>query len=68
MTTISLRKSSATIPDARESVFNDFNQSTFDPFGQIGGDQGMAVLKEMNDLEAGYYEFVKSLAPSVEVL
>jgi hypothetical protein len=34
-----------------------------DPVGPGGGDQGMAVLKDMNELEAGHDEFVKSLAP-----
>jgi hypothetical protein len=31
--------------------------------GPLGGDHGMVVLKEMNDLEADHEEFVKSLAP-----
>jgi hypothetical protein len=35
--------------------------------GQVGGDQSMAILKEMNELEAGHDEFVKSLAPRVDV-
>jgi hypothetical protein len=35
--------------------------------GQVGGDQGMAVLKEMNKLEAVHDAFVKSLAPRVDV-
>ena len=34
---------------------------------QVGGDQEMAVLQEMNDLDAGHDEFVKSLAPRIDV-
>jgi hypothetical protein len=36
--------------------------------GPVGGEKGMAVLKDMNDLEAGHGEFVKSLPPRVNVL
>ena len=32
-----------------------------------GGEKGMAVLKDMNDLEAGHDEFLKSLAKSYSV-
>ncbi len=46
----------------------DFNQSTLDPVGALGGDQGMKVLGEMNELGEGREEFVKSLAPRVDVL
>jgi hypothetical protein len=34
----------------------------------LGGDQGLAMLKEMNDLEAGHDEFVMSLPPTFNVL
>jgi uncharacterized protein YfeS len=34
---------------SRNRVLDDFNASTLDPVGPLGGDQGMAVLKEMND-------------------
>lgn len=47
---------------------SDFNQSTLDPVGPLGDDQSMAVLKEMNDLESGHDEFVKSLAPREAML
>lgn len=35
--------------------------------GQLGGDQAVAVLKDMNEFEVGHNEFVKSLAPIVVV-
>ena len=38
-----------------------------DEGGPVGGDQSMAVLKEMNELETGYEEFLKSLGPRVGV-
>jgi hypothetical protein len=50
-------------PKSRDRVLNDFNQSTLDPVGPVGGEQGMSVLKDMNELEAGHDEFVKSMAP-----
>jgi hypothetical protein len=53
-------------PDARERFLSDFNASTLDDVGPVGGDQSMAVLKEMNELEAGHDDFVKSLAPRVD--
>ena len=44
----------------------DFNASTLDDVGPVGGDQGMAALKDMNELEADHEEFVKSLTPKVD--
>jgi hypothetical protein len=41
--------------------------STLDPVGPVGGDQGIAVPKEMNELEVGHDAFVKSLAPRVNL-
>ena len=46
----------------------DFNQSTLVPVGALGGDQGMKVLGEMNELGEGREEFVIGLAPRVDVL
>jgi hypothetical protein len=45
----------------------EFNQSTLDPVGALGGGQGMKVIGEMNELGEGRKEFVKSLAPTVDV-
>jgi len=52
----------------RERMLEQFNASTLDDVGPLGGDQDVAGLKDMNDLEAGHDEFVKSLAPRVNVL
>ena len=51
----------------RDKILDEFNCSTLDDVGPLGGDPGMAVLKDMNDLEAGHEEFVKSLAPRVDL-
>jgi len=44
------------------------HQSTLVPVGALGGDQGMKVLGEMNELGEGREEFVIGLAPRVDVL
>jgi hypothetical protein len=49
-------------------VLVDFNASTLDPAGPVGGDQSMAVLKDMNELEVDHEDFVKSLAPKLNVI
>jgi len=46
---------------ARDRVLGEFNRSTLDDVGPVGGDQAVAVLKEVNDPEAGHDEFVQSL-------
>lgn len=45
----------------------NLNRSTLDDVGPFGGDQGMAVLKDMNELEAGHYASLKSLAPGGDI-
>jgi len=55
-------------PRARDRILDEFNRSTLDDVGPVGGDQGMAILKDMNDLEVGHDEFVKSRAPGVDFL
>jgi len=40
---------------------DDFNQSTLDDVGPVGGEKAIRVLQEMHDIEAGHDEFVKSL-------
>ena len=47
-------------------ALDDFNRSTLDDVGPLGGDKEMAVLKDMNELEAGHDESVKGLAPRVD--
>ena len=53
---------------AREKVLSEFNQATLDDVHPLGGDQGIAVLNDMNELQSDHDEFVKGLAPSVNVL
>lgn len=55
-------------PRRRTRVLDSFNKSTLDDVGPLGGDQSIAVLKDMNDLDSGHDEFVRSLAPRVDVL
>jgi hypothetical protein len=47
---------------------SDFNTSTLDPVGPLGGDQGMKDLGEMNELADKHEEFVESLALRVDVI
>jgi len=37
-------------PKARDRILDEFNRSTFDDVGPVGGEQAMKVLSEMNDL------------------
>jgi hypothetical protein len=54
-------------PKTRDKVLDDFNRSTLDAAGPVGGEEGTRVLQDMNDLEAGHDEFLKSLAKSYSV-
>jgi len=45
----------------REKMLDEFNQSSLDGVGPVGGQQGTKILQEMNSL------VVKSLAPHIEV-
>jgi hypothetical protein len=54
-------------PQVRERILDEFNRENVDDVEPLSRDQGMAVPKEMNDRESGHDEFVKSLAPSVEL-
>ena len=51
----------------RDKILNEVNRSTLDDVEPLGDDQGMTVLKEMNELETGHNEFVKTLAPILSV-
>ena len=53
-------------PRHRTRLLDSLNKSTLDDVGPVGGDQSMAVLKDMNELEVDHEDFVKSLAPGVE--
>lgn len=37
-------------PQRREAVLDQLNRDNLDDVGLVGGDQGMKVLQEMNDL------------------
>jgi len=39
-------------PNATDRVLEEFNQSVLDDVGPVGGEQGMKVLQEMNELGA----------------
>jgi hypothetical protein len=56
------------LPDLEQwiRVLSDFNASTLDRVGPLGGDRGMKVLQDMNELEVDHEDFVKILAPGVE--
>lgn len=54
-------------PKARDRVLGEFNRSTLDDVEPVGGENGMRVLREMNDLEVRHDEFVTSQAPKVDV-
>lgn len=54
-------------PERRERIVDEFNRENLDDVGPLGGDQGMKVLNEMNELVDDHDEFVKSLAPRVNV-
>lgn len=56
-------------PRNREMVVQAMNRDNMDAVRPIGGEvQGMKLLSEMNSLVDDHDEFVKSLAPRVDVL
>jgi hypothetical protein len=53
----------------RERELEEFNASTLDTVGPVGGaEQGMKVLSEMNSLSGEHDLYVKSFMPTVNVL
>jgi hypothetical protein len=56
-------------PQARDRVLNNFNQSTLDEVGPVGGaERKSKLLSEMNPLAHDHEAFVKSLSPRADVL
>jgi hypothetical protein len=55
-------------PGRRDRILNEFNRDQLDDVGPVGGDQAIAVLKDMNELEAGHEAFVKSFPPRVDIV
>lgn len=57
------------VPRRRTRVRDSLNRSTLDDVGPIGGaEQGMKVLSEMNSLADEHDQFMRGLAPRVDVL
>jgi hypothetical protein len=52
-------------PRHRSRLLDSLNKSTLDDVGPVGGDQSMAVLNDMNEVEVDHEEFLKSLLPRV---
>ena len=55
-------------PEIMKRILDEFNQSTLDPVGPFGGEQGMKVLSKINSLVDDHDAFVRNLAPIVNVL
>ena len=54
-------------PEKRDRIHNEFNHGDMDDAGPVGRDQGRAVLKDINELQAKHDEFAKSLGPTMNV-
>jgi hypothetical protein len=48
------------------SGLSDFNASTLAPVGPFGGDHGMKVPSDINELADQLEKFVKNMAPMVD--
>jgi len=55
-------------PKARERVLDEFNRSTLDDVKALGGDQGMDVLKEMNELGEAQELTIRESVSRIDVL
>jgi hypothetical protein len=47
---------------------NDFNQLALDPVGPVGGDQEMAVLKEMDELVQAHEQIIRDGGPKISLM
>jgi hypothetical protein len=54
-------------PEKRDRILNGFNHDDMDDLGPVRGDQGRAVRKDINELQAKHDEFVNSLGPTMNV-
>lgn len=54
-------------PKRRDQALEEFNLSTLDAFGPVCGDQGMAVLKDINDLGQNKEQIVRESSPKITV-
>lgn len=57
-----------TDPEVMKRILEEFNQSTLDPVGPVGGDQGMTVLKELNELDQEHDQHIQGIGPKLNVL
>jgi hypothetical protein len=56
-------------PMAREEALDEFNRSTLDEVGPIGGaEQGMKVLQEMNELGEAQEQIIRDGVSKISVL
>lgn len=51
----------------RERVLEEFNASTLDDVDPLGGDQGVTVLKEMNELGEQQDQIIREGVPKIDV-
>ena len=55
-------------PERRDRILNEFSRENLDDVGPTGGaEQGRELLSEMNSLVDDHEEFVKSVAPRVDI-
>jgi hypothetical protein len=52
----------------RDRILDEFNQSTLDDVGPLGGDQGMKLLSQTNSMVDEHDKFVNSLMRTIDVL
>jgi hypothetical protein len=51
------------VDQKRDRVLGEFNASTLDSVGPLGGDQGMKVLSEMNELGQAQEQTIRDSVP-----
>ena len=54
-------------PERRNRILNEFNRDLMDDVGPIGGDQGMKVLQEMNELAKQLEQIIRDGIPKFNV-
>jgi uncharacterized protein YfeS len=54
-------------PRNRERILRAMNMENMDDVGPLGGDQGMAVLKDMNELGEQQEQIIRESSPKVSV-
>lgn len=54
-------------PERREKILHEFNRAQMDDVGPLGGDQGMTVLKDINDLGQRQEQIIRESFAKVSV-